>query len=211
MLKKFVFAMSLLAVCMLGGVARSAIVLSVDMDLATAGIQENLVTSQGSTVTAGLFMELTGTTSVATFNYSVQFDRNELSFVSRRETPDVLTGLVEIDASNPNDLAAGILRRFDGTTFGNGPVGPFGPVKVGELVFTANTITGGPTDFDILPGRFEPTFDSFFDNGFAEVTAQVTFRGGSVSLAVIPEPTSVGLVFIGCAISAFGSRRRLLA
>jgi PEP-CTERM motif len=208
MFNKSIVPLSLACFCMLGSIGRSAIVLRVDMDLDTPGIQPNLVGSEGSTVTAGLFMELTGNTSVATFNYSVQFDTNELLFVSRSETPDVLTGLSELDASNPNNSPAGILRRFDGGTFASGPVGPFGPVKIGQLVFTAIAPSGTLSDIDILPGRFEPLFDSFFDNGFNEVTSQVTFFGGSFSPSVIPEPTSMGLVMVGCAIGAFGWRRR---
>jgi hypothetical protein len=187
---------------------RSAIVLSVDMDLLLPGIQSNIERGAGSTVTAGLLMELTGTTSIATFNYSVQYDFNELVFQSRSETPHTLTGLAELDFSNPNDTLTGRLRRFDGTTFGNGPVGPFGPVQVAELVFTVpNNPTGGPGDVDIIPGLFEPTFDSFFDNGFAEVTGQVSFNGGSVSFAPIPEPTSLLLV-IGLGSVVFARRAR---
>lgn len=192
-------------------VGRSAIVLRVDMDPATPGIQDNIVATPGTTLTTGLFMELTAPTSLAVYNFSVQFDTNELTFQSRSETPEVLTGLSELDATNPNNISTGRLFRFDGGTFSaaGGPTGPFGPVKVGEINFLASTPLGTATDIDVIPGLFEPSFDSFFDNPGAEVTSQVTFFGGSVSLAVIPEPTSMGLVFIGCAVASFAARRRI--
>jgi len=196
---------------MLGGVGRSAIVLRVDMDLATPGIQSNLVTTPGSMVTTGLFMELTAPTSLAIYNFSVEFDRNELTFQSRSETPETLTGLSELDTTNGNNISTGRLFRFDGGTFAatGGPTGPFGPVKVGEIVFLASAPTGTGTDIDVTPGRFEPLFDTFFDNPGVEVTNQVTFVGGSVSF--VPEPTSMGLVVLGCAMASFGARRRAKA
>ncbi len=210
MFSRLIVPMSMLCVCMLGGVGRSAIVLRVDMDLATTGIQTNLVATPGSTVTAGLFMELTAPTSLSVYNFSVEFDRNELTFQSRSESPEALTGLSELDTTNINNISTGRLFRFDGGTFAatGGPTGPFGPVKVGEIVFLASAPTGAATDIDLTPGRFEPLFDTFFDNLGIEVTNQVTFFGGSVSVANIPEPASMGLVVIGCAVAVFGARRR---
>jgi hypothetical protein len=208
MMKKMIVPISMLCIAMLGSVGRSAIVLSVDMDLVTPGIQSNIEASPGATVTAGLMIELTAPTSLAVYNFSVEFDRNELTFQSRSETPDALTGLSELDATNGNNISTGQLFRFDGGTFAatGGPTGPFGPVRVGQVAFLVSTPTGSATDIDVRPGRFEPLFDTFFDNLGSEVTAQVTFVGGSVT--AIPEPTSLGLVAIGCTIMSLGWRRR---
>jgi hypothetical protein len=208
MMKKMIVPISMLCIAMLGSVGRSAIVLSVDMDLLTPGIQSNIQTSPGATVTAGLMIELTAPTSLAVYNFSVEFDRNELTFQSRSETPDALTGLSELDSTNGNNISTGQLFRFDGGTFAatGGPTGPFGPVRVGQVAFLVSTPTGSATDIDVRPGRFEPLFDTFFDNLGSEVTAQVTFVGGSVT--AIPEPTSLGLVAIGCTIMSLGWRRR---
>lgn len=185
----------------------SAIVISVDMDAATPGIQSNFEGIAGSTLTAGLWMELTDSTSIATYNFSVEYDTTELTFQSRSETPANLTGLSELDASNPVNTATGRLLRFDGTTFGNGPVAPFGPVKIGEIVFSTLTPSGGAADFDVTPGRFEPIFDMFFDNASGDVTNAVTFNGGSFSAVAVPEPTSISLVGLALFTGAFRRRR----
>ncbi len=186
---------------------RTEIIVSVDMDAATPGIQSSFQGTPGSTLTAGLWMQLTAATSIATYNFSVEYDRTELTFQSRSETPGNLTGLSELDTSNPNETATGRLRRFDGGTFASGPVGPFGPVKIGEIVFSTLNPAGGPADFDVTPGRFEPLFDTFFDNGFAEVTSLVTFNGGSFSVAAIPEPSSLSLLGLTIFAGAFRRRR----
>jgi hypothetical protein len=185
---------------------RSEIIISVDMDSATPGIQSNFEAMPGTTLTAGLFMQLTGNTSIATYNFSVEYDRTELTFQSRSETPGNLTGLSELDPSNPVETSNGRLRRFDGGTFASGPTGPFGPVRIGEISFLITNPVGGPNDFDVTPGRFEPLFDTFFDNGFNEVTGLVTFNSGSLS--VIPEPTSLSLVGIALLVGGVSRRRR---
>lgn len=200
------FAFAAVALTLLPAVGKSAIIVSVDMDSATPGIQNTIESAPGSTITAGLFMELTGQTTIATYNFSVQYDTSELSLVSRAETPSALTGLTELDASNPNQTNNGLLLRFDGTTFGNGPAAPFGPVRIGEVVFNALNPTGGAADIDITAGRFEPAFDLFFENNFNEVT-NVTFVGGSVTTA-IPEPSSILLLSLVGTCGAIYRRRR---
>ena len=207
MLARLIIPLSILFVVMTANAGRSAIVLRVDMDPVAAGVQTNIIGTPGATITAGLFMELTGTTSLSGYNYSIQYDSNELTFQSRMELPSNLTGLSELDSSNPNDV--GLLQRFDGGTFNlaGGPTGPFGPVKVGEILFTVKTPSGTASDIDVIPGRFEPTADRSFDNNFAEVTTSISYFGGSVSVASIPEPTSLTLVVGSC--FAIVLRRRI--
>jgi len=191
---------------------RSDIIISVDMNPVTPGIQSNfeaVAGSIGTTFTAGLFMQLTGSTSISVYNFSVEYDRNELTFRSRSETPANLTGLSELDTTNANNISTGRLFRFDGGTFAasGGPTAPFGPVKIGEIVFSTSTPSGGASDIDITPGRFEPLFDTFFDNPGAELMSSVIFNGGSLSVA-IPEPASLSLVGIALLASGVYRRRR---
>jgi hypothetical protein len=207
MVKKVLWMLIALVGVLPASVGRSEIIISVDMDAATPGIQSVLEGTPGTTITAGLWMQLTGSTSIATYNFSVEYDRTELTFQSRIETPNALTGLSELDPSNPVESNIGRLRRFDGGTFASGPVAPFGPVKIGEIVFSTLVPSGEAADFDVTPGRFEPLFDTFFDNGFNEVTSLVTFVPGSFTAIAIPEPTSMTLLGLAIASGAFVRRR----
>jgi PEP-CTERM motif len=208
MTKRVLWLLMAMAGVLPSSIGRSEIIISVDMDAATPGIQSFMEGIPGTTITAGLWMQLTGSTSIATYNFSVEYDRSELTFQSRSETPGVLTGLSELDTSNPVDTSNGRLRRFDGGTFATGPVAPFGPVRIGEITFSTLAPTGGTGDFDITPGRFEPLFDTFFDNAFNEVTNTVTFNPGSFVATAIPEPTSMTLLGLAIASGAFLRRRQ---
>lgn len=179
------------------------------MDALTPGIQSTFAGQAGATLTAGLWMQLTGTTSLAVYNFSVEYNRNELTFQSRSETPAALTGLSELDSSNGHNISTGQLYRFDGGTFAatGGPTAPFGPVKVGEVVFSTLNPAGSPGAIDVAPGRFEATFDTFFDNLGAEVTNLVTFNGGTFVVA-IPEPTSLSLLGLSASVCSIFRRRR---
>ena len=211
MVRKYLWLFLTIGGILPGNIGWPDIIVSVDMDPVANGIQSNVSGSIGSEIRAGLWLQLTGTTSISGYNFSVQYDTAELTFQSRTETPSVLTGLSELDFSNPTDSATGILRRFDGGTFNpaGGPSGPFSAVKIGEIVFLAKSPSGSVSDFDVTPGRFEASADRSFDNNFSEITTLITFNGGSFTpVAVVPEPTSMSLIGLTVLISAFRRRRR---
>ncbi len=210
------FRILLLVVSFLGSVverSHAAVVLSVDFDALTSGIQSSLTATSGQTIAADIVLSLTETTSLSAFQFSVMFDRTELTFVSRSESFPAGFGFVETDTTNTNNLGIsgtqGLLFRFGGDT-GAGPVAPAGPFVVASLAFTASQPTGAATDIDIVPMRLTSEGDDFLVNGtFAVIpTAQLVFNGGSVT-AAIPEPSTMGLVMAGFAVASTGIRRRV--
>ncbi|MBL8808638.1 MAG: PEP-CTERM sorting domain-containing protein [Planctomycetaceae bacterium] len=203
--------------------AQSGVILSVDWNPGAAGIQSDILTSAGSNITANLVLQLTGTTTLSSYGFSLRFDTNELNFVSRAETPP--PGFDEIDFSNPFTENAGTgfapigdygeLLRFDGGAVGPGISAP-GEFVIASLVFNAVAPGGTNTDVDVLAGTFEPLFDDFFDsNGDSLlITGDVQFAGGSVSLlsgpAAVPEPGSFVLLSLGAAGAFLKWRRKRL-
>ncbi len=197
-----------LAVCAvswsLSAASYASIIVSVDMDLATAGIQNSATAQVGGTYTAGLFMQLTAdgnATTLGNYNYSVGFTNANLRMTARTETS--FGSLNPIDNSNPINNTTGRALRFDGVDFGAGQLTPLGPVQIGTVTFDVI----GAGNSTITPGTFETAFDLFVAaNGITNLTNQVVFNGGTLVTAV-PEPTSVVLVGVGLVGLALGRRR----
>ncbi len=188
------------------------LMLGVDLDAATPGIQASRVFASGDTFTANLVLNLTGSTSLSAYQFSIGFDRTEISFVSRTETAPAGFGFVETDTTNPNNLGTpgseGRLFRFGADT-GAGPLAPAGPFVVATATFTVNQAVGGPSDIDIFPIRLDSQGDDFLLNTtFLPLPdTQLVFSGASIAVAAIPEPTSMTLLGLAIASGAFLRRR----
>jgi len=192
--------------------ARGAIILSVDLDPSTAGIQSNVTAVNGQSITANIVMELTGSSNLSFYQFSLGFDRSELTFNSRTESAPPGFGFVETDTRNLDNLATaapqGQLYLFGADT-GAGPVAPFAPFVVATASFTVNNPSGGLGDIDLFPFKSitAPFEDDFLTNGtFVPVpNGELVFNGGSVT--AIPEPSSIGLVCIGSVLASLRRRR----
>jgi hypothetical protein len=214
-MKKFsAIGLAILAAYVSPSPSRADIILSVDLDPATPGIQSNGDFAPGQTITADIVMNLSGNSTLSAYQFSLRFDRNELTFVSRSETAPPGFGFFETDASNGNNLATssdqGLLYRF-GADSGAGPIAPAGPFVVASAVFTARNATGGLGDIDIAPGKFEDGLDDFLANGtFLPIpNSQLVFNGASITpVAAIPEPTSLSLIGMTLLIGASFRRQR---
>jgi hypothetical protein len=218
---------SLLTIFLLASNARAGVILSVVLNPSytpTSGIAVpnsalGVTAVSGETITARVFAQLTAPTSLATYVFTMEYDRNELSYVagSRAETPSNLPGLSELDTTNAVNTAfnatSGRLFAIDGNTFGTGPTAPLGPVQIATATFTASNPSGllDGSDFDIRVGAFNTGIDGFFDNGFTDLiqAGQVTFQNGSVS--AVPEPTSLLLMSAAGLGFTLARRRRKLA
>jgi hypothetical protein len=214
---------SLLAIFIVASNARADLMLSVVLNPSytpTSGIAvpnsaRGVTATLGETITARVFAQLTAPTSLATYVFTMEYDRNELSYVagSRAETPSNLPGLSELDTTNAVNTAfnatSGRLFAIDGNTFGTGPTAPLGPVQIATATFTASNPFGllDGSDFDIRVGAFNTGIDGIFDNSFTDLiqAGQVTFRSGSV--AAVPESSSlILLTIVGLGLSRL--RRR---
>lgn len=185
--------------------SQASVIVSVDMDLATAGIQNSATGIQGGSYTAGLFMQLTATgtaTTLGSYNYSVGFTPAGLRMTGRTET--AFGSLAPIDNSNAINNTTGRAFRFDGVDFGQGQLTPLGPVQVGTVTFDLIG-TGVQT---ITPGLVENIFDVFFAaNGVTNVSSDVSFNAGTLTITAVPEPTSMALLGVGLVGVAVMRRR----
>lgn len=206
-MRTFVFFLAGVLTTALSPSMYADVMLSIDYDAVTPGIQNSITVNPGQAVSAGVVLELTGATSLSAYQFTIEFDRDELQFTSRSETPPAGFGFLETDTSNVNNLAIGQLYRFGADT-GNGPTAPAGPFTVAQLQFIALAPIGDLSDFDIRPLRLASQGDDFLVNTtFATIPdSQLIFTGASVVTA-IPEPGSLFLL-LGAGVATFKSRRR---
>lgn len=186
--------------------ASAGIVLSVDLDAGSAGIQSSRAYIAGETVQANFVLELTAPTRISQYSFSVRYDAAELTVVSRSETPNNIAGWSE---TNPalSGSAPGLLFNFD--AFGPTLVGPQGPFVVGSVTFTAHAPIGSAGELDIEVGPFNPNagFDGFVDDGNPPMFVSnndISYRTASVN--AVPEPSLMSLG--GCALVASLTLRR---
>jgi hypothetical protein len=169
--------------------SQAALIVSIDFDTATPGIQSTNATpvTVGSSITANLFMDMTAPTTLGIYTYSVSFG-NGLSLTGRTES--AFGTLVPSDNTNPINNATGRAFRFDGSDFGVGRTDPLGAF-IGTLTFQVL----GETNTQILPGLFDPEStggaDSFYNAAGLDITNTVGFIGGSVNVTAVPEPSTV--------------------
>jgi hypothetical protein len=217
--KSILIAGLILAVTCFAEPVRAGINVSVDWDGTLAnGIQSTIVANPGDTVTATIVFTITGTSSISTYEVSTRFSSDELLFVSRTDTgPSNLqntppssgnTGPIyniqNVGSGDPNFGAFGVNEFIAGTVPNPGDPGPTSsspPFAVSAITFT---VRPGASGLVILPGFFNTSLDSFYDNSNTLVPeSEVTFNGGSIT--AVPEPTAVAMVSV--TLIAFGLHR----
>jgi hypothetical protein len=205
MKNSFLLASILLAAAMTSPL-QARVVVSVDLDQATSGIQSTGNYLVGDTITADLFLELTDSTDLALYNFSFDYDQNGMSFVSREEFD--FGPLSELDSTNGVDTANGLVLRIDGGNFTQTAVAPLGPSSIARLTFVATGESGGSVNLN--PGLFEVGFDAFFNDAGEDLFAagDVDFFGATANISAVPEPSSMALIALVGGGVAFGRRRR---
>ena len=187
--------------------------LLVDLDPGTPGIQAEGFYNNGDLVNADLVLNLpnvTATTPLSGYSFTVRFDTSELTFSGRSESPaNAGTGWTEFIVGGNNDLPNGLLFNFDGLApSGSFITPPTGPFVIGNISFTAVNPTGDGTDPDIEIGFFDNVTDGLVDDNDTLIPgSQITL--GFASVSAVPEPTGAAGTILAMIAGCVFRRRRI--
>jgi hypothetical protein len=197
---RFLPAVAALLGC-IGG-AGAAVMISVDLDTATAGIQTVRTVAAGDTFTAALIMDVDAG-GVSSYSVSANFDTAELTLdgAPAASYPALPGGLLAGPA--PSESAAlGRVWSFTAFTLGLGPTSTsftFGNIKFKVVTPATDGLVDVDTGFFNSPG----IFDSMFDNLGSPVVP--VFNTAQVN--VIPEPGTIACTAVGLATILLRRRR----
>lgn len=193
--------------------AKAGVVISIDMDTNTAGIQNSLTLLPGDTnnFTVDVYMEITDATLVSYYSFGVRVDDDEMDFVSRQRFfnngwAQIGGNLPVLSGSGDPLLGPGNYRTvqdFSGAVFDvNDSVGA-GTYLIGRITVTP---TGPLNDafIDFSPGFYNAGVDLIADETDTPL-AGVVFNGGTLS--AVPEPSSF-LALGGCVAAGVAGRMR---
>ncbi len=171
----------------------AAIVVSVDMDTVTPGVQATRSAAINAIFTIGLVMTADAA-GVSSYSVSVNFDNAELTLNGAPASTELLPAGFTFNFNagvSSESQALGQVRSFEAATFGLGPVSS--SFTIGTISFKA---TAPLTDafLDVTPGLFNIGIDGVFDNAGFDLSLGATFIGGAVM--VVPEPTTVTFVLV---------------
>ena len=189
-------------------VAPAAVLVSVDMDTVTPGIQSSITVAPAAIFSVNLVVTADAA-GVSSYGISALFDNAELTL---NGIPDSAAATELLPAGFAFNLSVGVLSAsqalgqvytFDAATFAAGPVGT--SFIIGSISFVATApVTDAP--LDVTPGLFNTGFDGIFDNASGDLGPGAIFVGGRVN--VVPEPGSAALLLAGAGAVALRGRRR---
>ncbi len=190
-------------------VAPAAVLVAVDMDTVTPGIQSTIIVAPGAIFSVNLLVtsDLAG---VSSYGISALFDNTELTL---NGVPDSAAATEFLPAGFAFNINAGVnsasqalgqVYTFDAATFGAGPVATM--FAIGSISFVASAPVTNAS-LDVTPGLFNVGFDGIFDNAGGDLGPGAVFVGGTVN--VVPEPASAALLLAGAGVVALRNRRRL--
>ena len=192
-----------------GGIATlpAAVLVSVDMDPLTVGIQDTLTVALNQIFSIDLVVTADAD-GLSSYGISALFDNAELTL---NGVPDAAAATELLPSGFTFNFGPGVssasqalgqVYTFEAATFGSGPVSS--SFVIGSISFKATApLTDGL--LDVTPGLFNVGVDGIFDNASGDKGPTATFAGGKVN--VVPEPASAALLAGGMAMM-LGLRRR---
>lgn len=190
--------------------ASAGLMVSVDMDTVTPGIQSSIGVLPGAAFSVDLWATIDAD-GISSFSISTTFDTTELSLnppagpaASQPALPGTLLPIVAPVESN----ALGQVYSFNGGTLGLGPVST--SFIFGRIAFTAPTpVTNGINDVNVGYFNLPGAIDDAFNNAGASLSGMTVFAGGLVN--VVPEPSGAAflVIFLACASVSRRKRRRM--
>ncbi len=192
---------------MFGGLATlpAAVMVEVDMDDITPGIQSTRSSSSPFTATLWMTADASGVSSYAV---SVLFDNTELMLDGGSAATEFLPAGFAFNfsigvASESNGITpnspAGSVNSFEAATFGPGPVSSLFPIGTIKFKVLSVVDDGSP---DVSIGLFNGGVDGISDSVGGDLAPTAIYVAGRV----VPEPGSVALLLAGA--GALSLRRR---
>lgn len=206
---------------------QAAIVVSVDLDRNTAGIESSLAAVNGQTIEAAIIIDVTNVvtnvnldTTLSSYGFALRFRTDEFDLVgadgNRNDLGIPTFGLAPLNGAGSRvttenttlvDPTVGTYGHFDqieAVNFvGFAPVGTY---TVFEFDLTATNPTGDASTTDILP-VVATAFHGFGNDLSQPITA--LFNGASIT--AVPEPSSLAFMALGTLMVGHRRRRKRLA
>lgn len=180
---------------------QAGLVIMVDLDSSTDGIQNSITVSQGADFTANIVLLYNDTVGLDSYRFSVNYDDAGLTGISALHFPPV--GFSE-GLAGPPVVGGTLVAPFSGESNNpfNGPTS-ISAVSIGSIEFTAGFTSG---TYTITP--FEDLLlDGSFNNDGIQI-GSIAFHSGTVAVTAVPEPTTIVLTIIGGSLLSLGARKR---
>ena len=162
-----------LSVLLLAKPGWGAVVVDLDLDPATPGVQDSLLVAPGAAVTAAVVITVDAG-GLSSYAVSAEFDSLELDLAASPAATELLPAGFDANItpgveSETEDVGGGVgqVLTFEAVAFGLGPAST--QFTAGTIQFTApNPTDGGP--YDVESGAFNLSVDGAFDNSGLPVT-----------------------------------------
>ena len=172
---------------------RAAVIVDIDLDPVTPGVQDTLLVAPGSTVTAAVVVTVDAG-GLSSYAVSAEFDSLELDLAASPAATENLPSGFDANItlgveSETEDLGTGVgqVLTFEAVAFGLGPAST--QFTAGTIQFTAPSPADG-APFDVESGAFNVSVDGAFDNSGLPVT--LGFSGAFIDALICGDSVTEG-------------------
>ncbi len=197
-----------LAASLVASLAHADVILSIDLDLSTNGVQNTITATNGGNFQAGIVLEVNGGSTVSGYIFALGFDNPELSIANF--TPNLPGGFFSVNtAVTTNSSPEGTVTPIEGLTLG-APLSNF-TQQIATFTIQPQNLANDGTDIiaKFISGQGQGISNAANNPIPLGVTAGdggVFFNGGTINISAVPEPSiccsvpfSLGSAFIACA------------